>query len=66
MRMHRKSTQRKLASHKKASGGKTSRRSLVTIAEKIDLEAKKKLPVVKKKQLQLIAVITPPVINQLS
>ena len=34
MRMHSKSTRRKLASHKKASHGKISRRCLVTIAEK--------------------------------
>ena len=32
MRMHSKSTQRKLANHKKTSRGKISRRSLVTIA----------------------------------
>ena len=42
MRMHSKSTQRKLASHKKTSRGKVSRRSLVTIAKKNNLEAKKK------------------------
>ena len=37
MRMHSKSTQRKLASHKKTSRGKVSRRSLVTIVKKNDL-----------------------------
>ena len=42
MRMHSKSAQRKLASHKKTSRGKFSRRSLVTIAKKNNLEAKKK------------------------
>ena len=42
MRMHSKSTQRKLAIHKKTSRGKVSRRSLATIAEKNNLEAKKK------------------------
>ena len=42
MRMHSKSTQRKLANHKKTSRGKISRRSVVTIAKKNNLEAKKK------------------------
>ena len=46
--MHSKSTQGKLASHKKTSRGKVSRRSLVTIAKKNNLEAKKKLSVVRK------------------
>ena len=49
MRMHSKSTQRKLASHKKTSRGKVSRRSLVTIAKKNNLEAKKKRSVVNKR-----------------
>ena len=42
MRMNSKSTQRKLANHKKTSPGKVSRRSLVNIAKKNNLEAKKK------------------------
>ena len=49
MRMHSKSTQRKLASHKKTSRGKISRRSLVTIAKKNNLEAKKKRSIVRKR-----------------
>ena len=49
MRMHSKSAQRKLASHKKTSRGKISGRSLVTIARKINLEAKKKRSVVRKR-----------------
>ena len=49
MRIHTKSTQRKLASHKKTSGGKNSRRSLVTVAKKNNLEAKKKRSVVRKR-----------------
>ena len=49
MRMPSKSTQRKLASHKKTSGGKVSRRSLVTVAKKNNLEAKKKGSVVRKR-----------------
>ena len=49
MRMHNKSTQRKLASHKKTSRGKVSRRSLVTIAKKNNLEAKKKRSFVRKR-----------------
>ena len=48
MGMHSKSTQRKLASHKKTSRGKVSRRSLVTIAKKNNLEAKKKRSFVRK------------------
>ena len=65
MRMHSKPAQRKLANHKKTSRGKVSRRNLVTIAKKNNLEAKKKRSVVRK-GLQLIAVITSPVINHLS
>ena len=49
MRMHSKSAQRKLASHKKTSRGKLSRRSLITIAKKNNLEAKKKSSVVRKR-----------------
>ena len=49
MRMHNKSAQRKLASHKKTSRGKVSRRSLATIAKKNNLEAKKKRPFVRKR-----------------
>ena len=49
MRMHNKSTQRKLASHEKTSGGKVLRRSLVTVAKKNTLEAKKKRSVVRKR-----------------
>ena len=49
MRMHSKSTQRKVASHKKTSRGKFSRRSLATIAKKNNLEAKKKRFVVRKR-----------------
>ena len=49
MRMHSKSTQRKLANQKKTSRGKASRRSVATIAEKNNLEAKKKRSVVRKR-----------------
>ena len=49
MRMHSKSTQRKLASHKKTSRGKVSRRSLAPIAKENNLEAKKKRSVVRKR-----------------
>ena len=48
MRMHSKSTQKKLASFEKTSRGKVSRRSLVIIAKKNNLEAKKKRSVVRK------------------
>ena len=49
MRMHSKSAQGKLANHKKTSRGKVSRRSLVTIAKKNNLEAKKKRSIVRKR-----------------
>ena len=49
MRLHSKSTKRKLASYKKTSRGKVSRRSVVTIAKKNNLEAKKKRSVVRKR-----------------
>ena len=49
MRVHSKSTQRKLASYKKTSRGKVSKRSLVTIAKKNNLETKKKHSVVRKR-----------------
>ena len=42
-----KSNQRKLANHKKTSRGKVSRRSLVNIAKKNNLEAKKKRSIVR-------------------
>ena len=48
MRMHSKSTQKKLANHKKTSRGKISRQSLAFIAKKNNLEAKKKRSVVRK------------------
>ena len=47
MRMHSKSTQGKLANHKKTSRGEVSRRSLVTTAKRNNLEAKKKRFVVR-------------------
>ena len=49
MRMHSKYTERKIASPGKTSGGKVSKRSLVTIAKEINLEAEKKRYVVRKK-----------------
>ena len=48
MRMHSKSTRRKLENLEKTSRGKISRRSLVTIAKKNNLETKKKRSVVRK------------------
>ena len=51
MQMNSKSTQGKLASHKKTSRGKISRRNLVTIAKKNNLEAKKKRSVVRKRNV---------------
>ena len=49
MRMHSKSTQRKLASHKKTSSGKVSRRSFFTIAKRNNLEERKKRSVIRKR-----------------
>ena len=49
MRVHSKSTQRKLAKHKKTSSGKVSKRSAVTVAKKNNLEAKKKHSIVRKR-----------------
>ena len=65
MRMHSKSTQGKLANHKKTSRGKISRRSLVTIAKGTTWKQRRNV-LSSEKGLQLIAVITPPVINHLS
>ena len=48
MRKHSKSGEMKLANHKKTSRGKVSRRNLVTIAKKNNLEAKKKRYFVRK------------------
>ena len=48
LRMLSKSAQRKLANHKKTSHGKVSRQKLANIAEKNNLEAKKKRFVVRK------------------
>ena len=49
MRMHSKSTQTKLANQKNTSRGKVSGRSLVTIAKKNNLEARKKRFIVRKR-----------------
>ena len=49
MRMHSKSTQRKLANLKKSSRGEVLRPNVVTIAKKNNLEAKKKRSVVRKR-----------------
>ena len=49
MRMHSKSTQRKLANHKKTSRGEVSGRCVATIAKKNNLEAKKKRSFVRKR-----------------
>ena len=65
MRMHSKCTQRKLANHKKTSRGKISKQGSTIVSKNNNLEAKKKRSVAEK-ELQLIAVITPPVINNLS
>ena len=63
--MHSESTQGKLASQKKTSRGKVSRRSFGTIAKKNNLE-KQRRNVLSSEKEKLIAVITPTVINHLS
>ena len=65
MRMRSKSTQRKLANHKKTSRGEVSRRNVATIARKTTWKQRRNV-LSSEKGLQLIAVITPPVINHLS
>ena len=65
MRMHSKSAHSKFANHKKTSRGKVSRRCLVTIAKKNNLEAKRKRSVVRK-GIATNSVITLPVINHLT
>ena len=62
MQMHSKSAQRKLASHKKASCGKISRRGLVAIPKKNNLKQRRNV-LSSGTGLQLF---TPPVINHLS
>ena len=49
MRMHSKSTQRKLAKHKKTSRDKISKRGSTIVAKKNNLEAKKKHSVIRKR-----------------
>ena len=49
MRMLSKSTQRKLASHKKTSRGKVSRQNLVTVAKNNNLQAEMKRSVVRER-----------------
>ena len=49
MRMHSRSTQRKLANPKKTSRGKVSRQKLATVVGKNNLEAKKKRSVLRKR-----------------
>ena len=65
LRLHSKSTQRKLANQRETSRGRVSRRSLATIAKGTTWKQRRNvLP--SEKGLHLIAVITPPVINHLS
>ena len=65
LQLHSESTQRNLAICKKTSRGKLSRRSLATIAKKTTSKQRKNV-VLSEKGLQLLAVITPPIYNQLS
>ena len=64
LRMHKKSAQRKPAKHKKTSRDKISKRGSTIVSKTYNLEAKKRLGV--RKGLQLIKVITLPVIRHLS
>ena len=65
LRMHNKSAQRKPAKLKKTTRGKISKRGSTIGSEKYNLEAKKNI-LASEKSLQLIKVITPPIINHLS
>ena len=65
LRIHNKSDQRKPAKHKKTSPGKNPRRCSSIVSKTYNLEAKKRHSGLRK-GLQLIEVITPPVINHLS
>ena len=65
MRMHSKSTQRKFANHKKTSRGKVSKRSLLNVAKRTTWKQRRNV-LSSEKGLQLLTVITPPVINHLS
>ena len=64
LRVHIKSAQRKPAKHKKTSGGKISKPGSSIVSKTYNLEARDILA--SDKGLQLIKVITPPVINYLS
>ena len=64
LRVHNKSAQRKPAKHKKTSRGKISKRCSTIIFKTYNLEAKRDI-LASEKGLQLIKVITPPVINHL-
>ena len=65
MRMHSKSAQKQLANHKKTSRGKISRRSSLLSLKRTTWKQRRNVRS-SEKGLQLIAVITPPVINHLS
>ena len=65
IRMHSKSIQKKLANHEETARGKVSGRRLVTIAKRTTWEQRRNV-LLSGKGLQLIAVITLPVINHLS
>ena len=68
LRMHIKSAQGKPAKHKKTSRGKISKQSSTIVPKTYNLEAKKRHSgvILRERGLQLIKVITPPVINHLS
>ena len=65
MRMHSKSTQRKLASHKKKSRGKVSGRRWLPSLKRTNWKQRRNV-LSSEKGLQVIAVITTPVINHWS
>ena len=65
MRMHSKSTQKKLASYKKTSAGKVSRRSWLLSLKRTTWKQRRNV-LSSEKGLQLLAIITHPVINHLS
>ena len=63
--MHSEFTQRKIAKHKATSRDKVSRRNMTTIVKKPTWKQRRNV-LLSEKGLQLIADITPPVINHLS
>ena len=65
LRMHNKLPQRKPATHKKTSRGKFSKQGSTIVSKTYNLKQRRDI-LASEKSLQLIKVITPPIINHLS